>query len=253
MFNKGIIANLFYPPLSIIITYVSTIGIYYVLAEKGRKQVLHLFGKYVSKEVVNEIMKNAKEGITQLKGTEREVTILFADIRGFTPVSERLKPKEVVTMLNTYLGEMTNVVFKYRGTLDKFIGDCVMAIFNAPVEQQNSALLAVKAALEMQDKIKRVHSVHGKKIPIMHAGIGINTGQAIIGNIGTKDRMEYTAIGDNVNLASRLCSFAKGGQIVISQQTYNLVKDKIVSKKLGEIKVKGKSKPLAVYEVVRLK
>jgi len=253
MFNNGVIANIFYPSLSILLTYIITVGVYYVFAEKGRKQVLNLFGKYVSKDVVDEIMKNAKEGITQLKGTEREVTILFADIRGFTPVSEKLKPQEVVTMLNTYLGEMTNVVFKYKGTLDKFIGDCVMAIFNAPVEQQNSAFLAVKAAIEMQDKIKQVHSVHGKKIPIMHAGIGINTGHAIVGNIGTKDRMEYTAIGDNVNLASRLCAFAKGGQVVISQSTYNLVKDKIQAKKLGEIKVKGKSKPLTVYEVVSLK
>jgi len=253
MFNKGIIANIFYPSLSILLTYVITVGVYYVFAEKGRKQVLNLFGKYVSKEVVNEIMKNAKEGITQLKGTEREVTILFADIRGFTSISEKLKPQEVVTMLNTYLGEMTNVVFKYKGTLDKFIGDCIMAIFNAPVEQQNSALLAVRAALEMQDKIKRIHTVHGKKIPIMHAGIGINTGHAVIGNIGTKERMEYTAIGDNVNLASRLCGFAKGGQVVISQSTYNLVKDKIVAKKLGEIKVKNKAKPLTVYEVKSLK
>jgi adenylate cyclase len=253
MFNKGIIANIFYPSLSILLTCIITVGIYYVLAEKGRKQVLHLFGKYVSKEVVSEIMKNAKEGITQLKGTEREVTILFADIRGFTPISEKLKPREVVAMLNAYLGEMTNVVFKYKGTLDKFIGDSIMAIFNAPVEQQNSALLAVRAALEMQDKIKLVHSVQGKKIPIMRAGIGINTGPAVIGNIGTKDRMEYTAIGDNVNLASRLCAFAKGGQIVISQQTYNLVKDKVITKRLGEIKVKGKARPLAVYEVKSLK
>ena len=253
MFNNGVVANIFYPSLSILLTYIITVGVYYVFAEKGRKQVLNLFGKYVSKEVVNEIMKNAKEGITQLKGTEREVTILFADIRGFTPVSEKLKPREVVTMLNTYLGEMTKVVFKYKGTLDKFIGDCIMAIFNAPVEQKDSALLAVKAALEMQDKIKQVHSIHGKKIPIMHAGIGINTGHAVIGNIGTKDRMEYTAIGDNVNLASRLCAFAKGGQVVISQSTYNLVKDKITTKKLGEIKVKGKAKPLTVYEVKSLK
>jgi len=253
MFDRGIILNILYPLASIMLSYFGIIAVYYVSSEKSRRQVLDAFGKYVSKEVVKEIMKDVENGIVSLKGTERTITILFADIRGFTSISEKLKPAEVVAMLNVYLGEMTNVVFRHKGTLDKYIGDSVMAIFNAPVAQENSALLAVKAGLEMQQKIAKVHSLKGKKIPIVHAGIGINTGAAIIGNIGTKERMEYTAIGDSVNLASRLCSFAEGGKVVVSQSTYDLVKDTVVAKKLGEIKVKGKEKPVAVYEVKKLK
>jgi len=253
MFDRGIILNILYPLLSIVLGYFGIIAVYYVSSEKSRRQVLDAFGKYVSKEVVKEIMKDVEKGIVSLKGTERTITTLFADIRCFTAISEKLKPAEVVAMLNTYLGEMTNVVFKHKGTLDKYIGDSVMAIFNAPVAQENSALLAVKAGLEMQNKIAKVHTLKGRKVPIVHAGIGINTGAAIIGNIGTKERMEYTAIGDSVNLASRLCSFAKGGKVVVSQSTYDLVKAKVVSKKLGEIKVKGKEKPVAVYEIKKLK
>ncbi len=253
MFDRGIILNILYPVVSIVLSYFGIISVYYVSSEKSRRQVLDAFGKYVSKEVVKEIMKDVEKGIVSLKGTERTITTLFADIRGFTSISEKLKPAEVVAMLNSYLGEMTNVVFKYKGTLDKYIGDSVMAIFNAPVAQENSALLAVKAGLEMQKKIAKVHTLKGRKVPIVHAGIGINTGAAIIGNIGTKERMEYTAIGDSVNLASRLCSFAKGGKVVVSQSTYDLVKAKVVARKLGEIKVKGKEKPVAVYEIKRLK
>jgi adenylate cyclase len=253
MFDRGAILNIIYPAISILVTYVGIVARQYVISEKDRRHVLGLFGKYVSKDVANEIMKHAQEGISSLKGTEREISVLFSDIRGFTAVSETLKPREVVAMLNSYLGEMTKVVFKYKGTLDKFIGDCVMAVFNAPVEQKDHALLAVKAAVEMQEKIKRVHALKGRKIPIMHCGIGINTGHAVIGNIGTKDRMDYTSIGDSVNLASRLCSFAKPGQIVVSKSTYDLVKAKVVARKLGEIKVKGKEKPVVVYEIKKLK
>jgi adenylate cyclase len=253
MFDRGFILNMLYPLVSIVLSYFGVIAIYYVSSEKSRRQVLDAFGKYVSKEVVKEIMKDVENGIVSLKGTERTITTLFADIRGFTSIAEKLKPAEVVAMLNVYLGEMTNVVFKYKGTLDKYIGDSVMAIFNAPVAQENSAMLAVKAGLEMQSKIAKVHTLKGRKVPIVHAGIGINTGAAIIGNIGTKERMEYTAIGDSVNLASRLCSFAEGGKVVVSQSTYDLVKDKVVAKKLGEIKVKGKEKPVAVYDIKRLK
>lgn len=243
-FDKGIIMNFVYPFLSIVLTYVPSVGYYYLIEERQRKKVTNLFGKYVSKEVVTEIMKS-KEGI-DLKGIEREISILFADIRGFTSMSEKMKPHEVVAMLNKYLTEMTNAIFESHGTLDKYIGDCVMAVFNAPIEHKEHALNAVNAAVEM---VKRVEALGGG----IHVGVGVNTGPAVIGNIGSKDRLDYTSIGDSVNLASRIEGLNKpyGTYVIISEATFRqLGSHNFTIRELDKVAVKGKKEAITVYEVV---
>ncbi len=251
LFEAGIVMSLLYPVLSLISVYVIMMIAYYLSEARKRKRVTNIFGKYVSKEVANEILKTGSGESIRLGGSRRLITILFADIRGFTSISEKLTPEEVVNMLNTYLEGMTKSVFKYGGTLDKFIGDAVMAVFNAPLDQEDHALRAIRCALDMQASIKKTAKQKGVKEA--QYGIGINTGHAVVGNIGSEERLEYTAIGDSVNLASRLCGQAEGGQIVIGEETWNLVKDKIKTKKIGQIKVKGKEKAVTVYEVVGLR
>ncbi len=255
LFRQGTIMNIIYPELSIIITYVSGAVTFYVHEKKSKSRIIKIFGKYVSKHVANEILKKTDEGkieLSELKGIERTITILFGDIRGFTTISEKMKPKEVVHMLNTYLGEMTKAVFKHDGTVDKYIGDCIMAIYNAPIQQKDHALAAVKSAIDIQNIVKEIHK-KDKSVPAVKFGIGINTGEAVIGNIGSEERMEYTAIGDNVNLASRLCGAAAPDEILISESTYQLVQDQVVVEKKEPLKVKGKEKPVQVYRVVKLK
>jgi len=251
IFDKAnLIVNLIYPFAVIIFTYLSTTAYFYFTEQKERKKIHSLFGKYVSKDVVEEILSKSEKGIVDLKGEERNVTLLFADIRGFTRISEKMRPHKVVDMLNKYLGKMTDSIFKYKGTVDKYMGDCIMAMFGAPLKQKDHALNAIKAALDMQKTVAEVSKTRG--VPKIKVGIGINSGEAVIGNMGSTKRVEYTAIGDTVNLASRLCSAAQGGQIIISEGTYKPVKDKIKVKALGKIKVKGKAKPVKIYQVLGL-
>ncbi|MFC1685410.1 CHASE2 domain-containing protein [Nanoarchaeota archaeon] len=244
-FDKGIIFNLFYPTFSVILSFFSILGIFYTTEAKERKWISEVFGKYVSPSVAKQIMEEGA-GALQLKGSKKTVTTLFADIRGFTAMSEKHTPAKVVSLLNSYLEKMTDLVFDNGGTLDKYVGDEIMATYNVPLDQKNHALAAVKTALEMQETINKI----GKGLKY---GIGINTGPAIVGNIGGKKRLDYTVIGDSVNLAARLCSAAKKDQTLISEHTYKLVKNKIKAKALPPIKVKGKVKPINIYEVTGLK
>jgi adenylate cyclase len=158
-------------------------------------------------------------------------------------MSEKLQPEQVVEVLNRYLSKMTDIVFKHEGTLDKYVGDEIMATYNVPLDLEDHAVKAVQTAIEMQ---KTAQSM-GKELKY---GIGINTGEAIVGNIGSSKRLDYTVIGDSVNLGARLCGKAEPNQILISESTNNLVKEFIKTKSIGEIMVKGKEKPLRVYEVI---
>ena len=251
VFDKGIILNFVHPLLAMIITYVALVVAHYLLEERQRKWVTEIFGKYVSDSVAKEILAKTTREAIHLKGNRREITTLFADIRGFTSISEKLKPEEVVAMLNHYLSGMTDVVFANGGTVDKYIGDAIMAVWNAPLEQTGHALFAVKAALAMQSAAAEL--AKKANIPAVKYGIGINTGPAIVGSIGSEKRLDYTVIGDSVNLASRLCGQAGPGQVLIGEATYVLVKDAVRAKRLAKIKVKGKEKAIVVYEVVGLK
>lgn len=210
------------------------------------------FSKYVTKSVVDRILEH-QDGL-KLGGEKKVITIFFSDIRGFTPMSEVLSAEEVVHLLNEYFTAMTRIIFKYEGTLDKFMGDAIMAVYGAPIDMPDHAERAVLSAIEMSEKMKELQAkwkMEGKRE--VNIGIGINTGEAVVGNIGSNERMEYTAIGDNVNLTQRLESVAEKGQILISSATYEKVKHKINATMLDPIKVKGKAEKVMAYSVQGLK
>ncbi len=207
-----------------------------------------LFEKMVSPAVIDQLNPDA----LQLGGTRREITALFADIRGFTTYSEKLNPEELVSILNQYLAASADSVLMQEGTIDKFMGDAVMAWFNAPIPQADHTLRAVKAALGIRDGIKALH----KKLPKeahLSFGVGIHFGDAVLGLVGTERRLDYTAIGDSVNTAKRIQENSGPGQILISDAAYKHVKKQIEVTELEPIQAKGKSQPIKVYEILGLK
>lgn len=244
MFDRGVIVNLIYPVFGVIFVYVVLVILYYLLEKRNRKKIENIFGKYISKNVMDHVLK-----MPDLHGEDREVTVLFADIRGFTKMSEKMTPREVVSMLNKYLGGMAEIVMKYDGTLDKYMGDCIMVFFNAPIKQDDHILRAMKCGIEMQEVIDNIKKDYKHKIGV---GIGINFGEVIVGNMGSKNRLEYTVIGDTVNLTSRLCGLAEAGKILISEEVYLKIKDKVKVEKIGKFKVKGKEKEIVVYDVLKV-
>lgn len=220
------------------------------LTERFRKhKILQMFRTYMAPQVVDELNRSGNYQI-ELGGRSCQVAVLFVDIRGFTSMSEGLPPDQVVGILNRYLGKVTEAIFRNEGTLDKFIGDAVMAVYNAPVDVED---YAAKAVLTGIDIIRSVESLNdelggdfGRRIV---CGVGVHWGQAVVGNIGCEYRMDYTAIGDTVNVAERLESLAKPGQVLISAQLYEQVKDRFQADYLGEQELKGRQDKVAVYAV----
>ena len=214
-----------------------------------QSKIKNTFKRYVSKSVVDQLLDDDQK--LNLGGEERDVTVLFSDIRGFTAMSEKMTPKEVVRTLNSYFSEMIDIIFKYDGTLDKIVGDELMVVFGAPISRDDDAERAVKTAVGMVEALRKFNEKREKnnKVPI-NAGIGINKGKVISGNIGSKDQMDYTVIGDTVNLGARLCSFAGPLKIIISQSVKNEIGDLYKTRKLEAIKVKGKRKPVEIFKVL---
>jgi len=218
-----------------------------------------MFSSYVTEKIVNELIKNPS--MAKLGGERREITVLFSDVRGFTSLSEKHSPEEVVSILNEYLGEMAEIVFKWEGTLDKFIGDAILAFWGAPMKQENHAELAVKCALNMVKRLEELQQKwqsEGKSV--LDCGIGINTGEVLVGNIGAEGKkMDYTAIGDHVNLGSRVEGLTKkyNVHILITEFTLDKIRGLITAGKLyrtsvkglEKVVVKGKEQPVAIYEV----
>lgn len=253
LYGRGIIISIGYVVPFLIVSCIVVVGFHYVQELLERRRVTEIFGRYVAPEVVNQILKNGEEGL-KLGGTRRELTVLFVDIRGFTPLSERAEPEEIVEILNEYLDLAANCIFKHDGTLDKFIGDAAMAIFNAPLLLDDHPMRAVEAAWAMKEGSTALERKLVERFGFgVKFGLGIHTGPAVFGNIGSKSRMDYTAIGDTVNTAARLESNAKPGQIILSEAVYNVVKDRIIANSLGEIKVKGKEQGITIYELEGLK
>ncbi|HUO57064.1 MAG TPA: adenylate/guanylate cyclase domain-containing protein [bacterium] len=219
---------------------------------REKERVTNILGKYISPEVARKVLAD-QEGIL-LKGERRECAVMFTDIRGFTAMSEHAEPEKIVADLNEYFTLMVDVVLKYEGTLDKFIGDAVMAVWGAPVPFEDKELRAVKAALEMQEVLATYNQARaGKKLPPITMGVGINSGMVVSGNLGSDKRTDYTVIGEEVNLASRICSKAAPGQVLISEYTYRKLKGQVEVRALEPIVLKGFTDPVKVYEVTGLK
>lgn len=265
LIEKGLWITLSYPLINIFI--ISTaINVYQYAEEEMRaKRIRAMFSSYVTEKIVNELTKNPD--MAKLGGDRREVTVLFCDIRGFTAFSEKHAPEEVVGILNEYLTAMTEVIFKWEGTLDKFVGDEIVAFWGAPLPQESHAELAVRCTLNMVERLKELQKKWLKegKIPL-DAGFGLNTGEVIVGNIGAEGKkMDYTIIGDHVNLGARIEALTRkyDANILITEFTLEKIKDLIkpkngniighvVVKGLERVIVKGKEKPVRVYEVKSL-
>jgi adenylate cyclase len=205
--------------------------------------------RFLSSAIVEKILARPDE--IHLGGENQTATILFADIRGFTRLSERMQPQQIVELLNEYFSEMTDLIFDNGGTLDKYLGDGIMALFGAPLSKPDDARRSVKTAAEMQralTALNRHWQARGQEP--LQMGLGINTGQVTAGNIGSSKRMDYTVIGDVVNLASRLCANAAGGQILISESTFAEINGCFPARRLETIRVKGKEAPVEIYEIL---
>jgi len=231
--------------------------------ERKAKEIRQMFSSYVSPKIVKELIENPDKA--RLGGERRVVTLLFSDIIGFTSLSERRQPEEVVSLLNEYFKEMADIIFRWDGTLDKFVGDEIMALWGAPLEQPNHAELALRCALNMSEKLNELQEMWRQRgSDTFDVGIGLNTGEVIIGNIGaTGKKMDYTAIGDHVNLAARVEQLTRqyGTRILITENTYAQVEPLIKKGLLGhfelnelaKVKVKGKENEVKIFGLKGLK
>jgi adenylate cyclase len=222
----------------------------YFVEGKEKRKVAKLFGRYVSRDVYSQLMANPDQA--ELGGKRRDMTVLFSDIRGFTTVTERGNPEELVSQLNEYFSRMVEIVFRNKGTVDKFVGDMVMALFSAPLDDPEHANHAVEAAVEMVKELGELNRAWvAKGMTALDIGIGVNSGDMIAGNIGSSSIMSYTVIGDNVNLGARLESLNKDykTRIIISEATRARLTGQFDIRPLGDVIVKGKSKAVQIFEV----
>ena len=215
-----------------------------------KEKIKDSFGRYVTPEIVEMILANPDK--RWMKGSKVDATVLFVDIRGFTSLSENVDPEAVVDLLNDYLTRVTNSVIKYGGHLNKFLGDEAMAVFGAPLGNPDHAEAAVKAGLEIQKEIKDLNGKRKIGQATIGVGVGVNSGEVVAGNLGSEKKMEYTVIGDNVNVASRLTSIAKGGEILITKGSYDLLLNKQWARieERGSVPVKGRRGEVMVYQVM---
>ncbi len=252
-FTKGLWLNLIYPIISVILIYIGVTIFRYITEEREKRKIKGAFTKHVHPSVVEEMLKNPE--MLKLGGQKKMLTVLFSDIKGFTTISEQMDPDALIELLNEYLTPMTDLVFKYDGLLDKYIGDAIMALYGAPLEIEDHALKACRTGLEMLEKLKELRRMWAEKdpaIPRVDCRIGLNTGVIVVGNMGSQDRFDYTAVGDDVNLASRLEGAGKeyDTNIIIGEATHEQVKEEMVCRELDLIEVVGKTRPVHIYELL---
>lgn len=220
---------------------------------EANRNIKKAFETYLSPKLVETMLLDPSS--LKLGGEKRELTVFFSDIRAFTTYSEKYGPEQVVAILNEYLTAMTDIIIDFDGTLDKFVGDEIMAIWGAPVHQDNHPALAVAAALKMLEKLKLLQQEwRDRGMDVIDIGMGINTGEMVVGNMGSLKRMDYTVIGDNVNIGARLEALTRdyNQHLIISESTYSFVKDMVTVKKLEPVTVKGKTQPVMIYSVTGL-
>lgn len=240
--------NASYPLIAMLFSYLVNIAIKTFYETKQRQYITKQFGRYISPDLVKEIAASDRE--IQLGGISKELSIVFLDVRGFTPLSEKLTPEEVVGFLNMMFNLITEKTLENHGTIDKFIGDAAMILFNAPLDVKHHEYFAVKTAYEIQKGMEKVRKdIQDKYQVTIAVGIGINTGPVVVGNIGSYLRVDYTAIGDNVNTAARIESNTQPNQVLVSEATYERTKDFFEYNYVGEKMMKGKSVGIKLYEV----
>ena len=245
--------DIIYTEITITLTFAISASIYFILEGKEKIQIKKAMSNYIAPQIMNEVLSDPSK--LKLGGSRKELSILFSDIKGFTTISENNSPEKVVSMLNEYFDLMVHIIIQNQGTFDKFIGDAVMAFWNAPLSIEDHAFLAVKSAWEMQRAVDILSIKWRLNQEDFSIRIGINTAEVIVGNVGSDKIKDYTIIGDGVNIASRLEGLNKeyGTRIIISEYTYLKIKDRIEVRYLGESKLKGKDNLIKVYEVINIK
>ncbi len=241
-FRAGFVLHALYVPLTATVLYVAMVAVNYIRAAREKRHITATFGRYVDPAVLPELLRQ-KDTDEALKGQTFEIAVLFVDIRGFTTMSEALPPTEVVSILNRYLTLTTKCVMRNHGTLDKFVGDCTMAFWNAPLPQEDAVYLACRAAMDMVEGSKALGEELQKQFGrTVSFGVGVHVGPAVVGNIGAPQRMDYTAIGDTVNTSARLEANAPGGKVLISRAVADALGERAKVTSLGgSIKLKGKA------------
>ena len=248
-YNKGMYFHSFYPFIFLILIYVCKIVGSFIEERIRRKGILKVFRKYMAPQIVDELSKDRNFKI-ELGGRSCDIAVLFVDIRGFTTLSETLTPEVVVAVLNDYLKAVTEAVFKHGGMIDKFIGDAVMAVYNAPLDLENYHKKAVLTGIDIVKGIDALNISLKERYGItIGCGVGVHCGRAVVGNIGSDYRMDYTAIGDTVNISERLEGIAKAGEVLISREVKNELKDEFKVVPIGEQSLKGKHDKIEVYRM----
>jgi adenylate cyclase len=254
LFNSNIVINVVIPSLAALSAYVVSFTYVSFTEGKEKRKIKNVLGQYVSPAMLSTVLKNNQDDYLKAEvGSKEILTIFFSDIRDFTTITEKYRVEDVVEVLNAYLSRMVNIIFNNEGTLDKFIGDAIVAFWGAPVKIHDHHYKAVITGLQMRNAIKTFNREnHGKGLPQLKIGIGIHTGEVILGNIGSEKKLDYTVIGDSVNMASRLEGLTKtyNSSIIISQDTYEHVQNEISCRVLDHVKVKGKDRPITIYEVI---
>jgi adenylate cyclase len=247
LYRNGWVLHVLYVPLFVTVLFVASVAVNYVRAQREKHRVQNTFGHYIDPAVMKQLIEQGSDGL-ELGGKLYDIAVLFVDIRGFTTMSEALDPPTVVEIINKYLTLTTECIMKNHGTLDKFVGDCTMAFWNAPLPQEDAIYLACRAAMDMVEGSKAVGEELMRRFGrTVSFGVGVNYGPAVVGNIGAPKRMDYTAIGDTVNTAARLEANAPGGTIYISRAVADALGDRAKTTSLGgSIKLKGKAEGFEV-------
>jgi len=252
----GFVPDLFHPWLAIALTYSGVTAYRFLYEDREKRKVTAIFGHYLKPEIVAQLAKTRGGVADILRGGERrDITLLFVDVRGFTSMSEKMEADDVVSVVQMYLDHLSGIIFTWDGTVDKYVGDEIVAFWNAPRMQENHALLAVRCAYDLINKAPELQArLIAKGLPPIRWGIGINTGSAVVGNMGSRSRLQYTALGDTVNTAARFCANAPAYHLLIGQPTYDQCKDYIAVDMVPGVQLKGKSaETFRIYQVTAIR
>jgi adenylate cyclase len=254
--NNSFVPDLFHPWLAIALTYSGVTAYRFLYEDREKRKVTALFGHYLKPEIVAQLAKTRGGVDDILRGGERrDITLLFVDVRGFTSMSERMEADDVVNVVQMYLDHLSGIIFTWDGTVDKYVGDEIVAFWNAPRYQENHALLAVRCAYDLINRAPELQAkLLAKGLPPIRWGIGVNSGPAVVGNMGSRSRLQYTALGDTVNTAARFCANAPAYHLLIGQGTYDMCKDYIAVDMVPGVQLKGKSaETFRIYQVTAIR
>jgi adenylate cyclase len=254
--NNNFVPDLFHPWLAIALTYTGVTAYRFLYEDREKRKVTQIFSQYLKPEIVAQLAKN-RRGVDDIMrgGERRDITLLFVDIRGFTSMSESMAPPDVTELVTTYLDHLSGLIFKWDGTVDKYVGDEIMAFWNAPRLQENHALLAVRCAYDLINNAPELEQkLIAKGLPPIRWGIGVNSGPAVVGMMGSRSRIQYTALGDTVNTAARFCANAPAFHLLIGHETYEMCQDYIAVDLVPGVQLKGKSaETFRIYQVTAIR